>query len=139
MSLVFQQLAQASDPGTPGPVLVALARSAPPEVQKRVASNPNTPLEALAALTERFGPEVAKNPVWSLLSLGDPGVWAALPSEAAVRLARTPMARVMVDWALSSRIQLVVWLELTCNSTFALELRRRIALSDLELLAKAFL
>jgi len=70
----------------PPELLTKLYQLEDSEVQKALVLNPNTPTEILMALGENYPQELLNNPVWDLLLLENPNLYAEIPEETLLSL-----------------------------------------------------
>lgn len=75
-------LAELDDESIPPERLKELVRSGSDAVKAAIAAHPSAPREALLALVDRYPTQVLTNPVWALMFLAEPSLYARLPRSA---------------------------------------------------------
>lgn len=98
----------AQNPSSPVDLLERLASNADPEVVELVVLNPNTPTSLLLTLGQRFPRQLLKNPIFPLMLLESPNLYAEMPEQTlAGLLALEGVPEHFLEWALSHKSDFV--------------------------------
>jgi hypothetical protein len=98
----------AQNPSSPVDLLELLASHADPEVVELVVLNPNTPALLLLTLGQRFPRQLLKNPMFPLMLLESPNLYAEMPEQTlAGLLALEGVPEHFLEWALSHKSDFV--------------------------------
>jgi hypothetical protein len=90
----------AQNPASPSDLLEKLVEHPDPEVHELVVLNPNTPAALLFSLGQRFPKQLMKNPMFPLLLLESPNLYAEMPEQTlAGLLAQDGTPEPLLEWA----------------------------------------